>query len=350
MPLVLFIGDPHFKENNTIETDIFTERVHKLALERQPDLICIGGDLLPDHNKHDTVPMHKAEDLVKMMREIAPTFVLVGNHDYVCNRQYLTDRHWMRAMKEWEGTHIIDKVTSFSLGCEQLVFVPYVPPGRFEEALNTLEGGWKNASCIFAHQEFEGCKMGSILSNDGDKWPLEYPQVVSGHIHSRDVLQPNVYYPGSALQHAFGESEKNIIACLTIKNRTCEWEEVDLELPRKKSVKMDIDKVEEYAPPEDSEDTFRLTVHGDNEAFQALKKTKKYKELVKKGVQIVHKVSKSEKKEHSEQREEAIASGGCFLTILMKLIAQKQNPFLNETFNMIMNGNKDFEKNVTVDK
>ena len=67
---------------------------------------------------------------------------------------------------------------------------------------------------IFSHQEFSGCKMGAIISIEGDKWSLDYPHIVSGHIHSRQIPQKNIYYPGAAMQHAFGESEKNIIAFL----------------------------------------------------------------------------------------------------------------------------------------
>ncbi len=49
--------------------------------------------------------------------------------------------------------------------------VPYVPPGRFVEALNIIDNEWwKNVNCIFAHQEFYGCKMGAIESIEGDKW------------------------------------------------------------------------------------------------------------------------------------------------------------------------------------
>ena len=95
---------------------------------------------------------------------------------------------------------------------EKFIFVPYVPPGRFEEALRTLKDDWISASCIFAHQEFAGCKMGAIVSIEGDKWDIKNPIVISGHIHSKQQPQKNIYYSGSAMQHAFGESAKNIIA------------------------------------------------------------------------------------------------------------------------------------------
>ena len=77
----------------------------------------------------------------------------------------------------------------------KFLFVPYVPPGRFVEALETYKNiNWKDVDCIFAHQEFYGCKMGAILSEEGDKWESKWPLVVSGHIHSRQWINKNIYY------------------------------------------------------------------------------------------------------------------------------------------------------------
>ena len=53
--------------------------------------------------------------------------------------------------------------------------------------------------------------MGAIVSEIGDKWNLKNPNIISGHIHSNQKIQDNIYYTGSAMQNAFGESEKNIM-------------------------------------------------------------------------------------------------------------------------------------------
>ncbi len=51
--------------------------------------------------------------------------------------------------------------------------------------------------------------MGAIESIEGDKWDHSFPLVISGHIHSEQRPQKNIFYPGSVIQHAFGESEDN---------------------------------------------------------------------------------------------------------------------------------------------
>ena len=209
----LCIGDPHIQIENLTEVDALMVSLINLATEKQPDIIVILGDVLHTHERLHTLALNKAYEMVDNMRLIAPTYVLVGNHDYIQNQQFLTDNHWMAGMKEWSNTTIVDSTIGVYIKEEFLVFVPYVPPGRFEEALQTIRNidpeisssreEWKNASVIFAHQEFSGCKMGAIISVEGDKWPLDYPHVISGHIHSRQIPQENVYYTGAAMQHAF---------------------------------------------------------------------------------------------------------------------------------------------------
>ena len=262
------------------------------------------------------------------------------------NQQYLTKNHWLNSMKEWDNTIIVDKVVTEKINDQVFVFVPYVPPSRFEEALNTLDDeyktDWKKANCIFAHQEFFGCKMGAITSVEGDKWPLDYPEVVSGHIHSKQRPQKNIYYSGSAMQHAFGESTKNIIAHFTFSDDKYELNEIDLNLPRKKIVYMDIENIEAYTVPE-TDDKIKITVSGSYDQFKALKKTKKYKKLVDKGLKVIF---KSKKIDHKESLPENIINETAFSTILNEIINKKKDNYLYQTYELVVNNNQVNNKDI----
>lgn len=342
---VLFVGDPHIQVTNIPEVELFLSKLVELAEEKKPDLIILAGDLLHTHERLHTLALNKAYEMVNKMRKIALTYVLVGNHDYVNNQQFLTDNHWMNGMKEWNNTIIVDKVLTKTINSEKFVFVPYVPPGRFEEALNTLEDNWKDASCIFAHQEFTGCKMGAIVSVEGDRWLTEYPHIISGHIHSRQIPQSNIYYTGSAMQNAFGESEKNIIAYLTFNKNNYEREEINLHLPRKKIVYMDVEDVDNYEAPTTT-DTIKVTVSGSYDQFKALKKTKKYKNLVDQGVKLVFKPKKIQamKKEVNKEGKEIdilddIKNNGTdFCSILNSIVNVQKDPYLVQAYELIVNG------------
>lgn len=342
MPKLLFIGDPHIRVDNIPEVNLFIERIQDLANREKPDLICVGGDVLHTHERLHTTPLNKAYELIKKLRVITQTFVLVGNHDYIHNGQYLSENHWLNSMKEWDNVVIVDKVIHHYLDDVHLIFVPYVPPGRFQEALNTNEEEWDDADCILAHQEFYGCKMGAIVSVEGDKWPEDYPEVVSGHIHSNQRPQSNIYYPGSAMQNAFGESEKNIIAVMTWEGSGEKYElkEHDLQLPRKKIVYKDITDMDDYNPDK-SADKVKITVSGVYDEFKAFKKTKKYKELVKSGTKVVFKAKKSDIKKEREQIDEIDETD--FNKILYTLVKSEKNSELYKAHELVVN-NKDVSK------
>jgi DNA repair exonuclease SbcCD nuclease subunit len=261
------------------------------------------------------------------------------------NQQFLTTDHWMNPMKEWNGVKIVDTVYHRDIKGYHLVFCPYVYPGRFQEALDTDLREWKGADCIFAHQEFYGCKMGAIVSVDGDKWSDCFPPVISGHIHSKQNIEKNVYYCGSSMQHAFGESEKNVIPVIrfnghgsSIQQRGYSLEEVDLELPRKRIIYTDVHSIEDLKIPEVSDDgshdKVKITISGVYDEFKAFKKTKKYRELVKTGTKVVFKPKKITKEEQESSPE---VNETDFSKILNALVLNEKNSFLYKTYELVVN-------------
>ena len=351
---VLVCGDPHIQVNNITEINMFMNKLMESATQNKPDFFVCLGDVLHTHEHLHSMAMNKAYEFINNMRQITKTFVLVGNHDAYNNQIYLNDNHWMNGMKEWDNTTIVDRIVKYEIDNKKFVFSPYVPPGKFEEALNTINEPWNDSNCIFAHQEFAGCKMGAIISVEGDKWALDNPLVISGHIHSRQIPQPNMYYSGSALQHAFGESEKNTIAYFQFEDDgTYTFEEINLNMPRKKIIYMDVEDIVNYKIT-DSPDQIKLTLKGNFEQFKAIKKTQKYKKILEKGIKIVFKPKKIEKniqelkQEHTETRgseDEGEDSDDDkpknkselnFISILEKLILKEENQFLSETYELIL--------------
>lgn len=332
---VIAIGDPHFKTDNIPEVELFMDKIEELLKCEKPDFIVLLGDVLHTHERLHTIPLNKAYEFVKRLRNVSKTFVLVGNHDYTANCQFLTTNHWMNAMKEWDNVTIVDTVIHFKLNDFRFVLCPYVPPGRFIEALNTNTQDWKSADCIFAHQEFQGCKMGAITSIEGDSWSEDFPSVISGHIHSKQTIK-NIYYCGSSMQHAFGESEINIIPILTWNKRgSYDLREVDLNLPRKKIIYSDIQTIEDYKIPQ-TDDKIKISISGIYEEFKAFKKTKKYRELVSKGTKVVFKPKKIAKNNEEIKNQDEFKEND-FNKILSNLVNKEKNTFLYQVFQLVIN-------------
>jgi DNA repair exonuclease SbcCD nuclease subunit len=213
------IGDPHFKISNTLETDRMVGDIIKDGEKNPPDMYVVLGDILDRHENLHTNPMVRSMFFLKELSKIALTYVLIGNHDLKNNRQFLSTEHGFYACKYWENLVIVDTVMMYTFPDMDYtcLFCPYVPPGRFIEALETI-GEWKNADIIFAHQEFKGAKMMPIFSTEGDEWSKELPFVISGHIHDYQTLYDgNIVYTGTPIQHGYGDAEKKGIYNVTVK-------------------------------------------------------------------------------------------------------------------------------------
>ena len=331
MTKILVIGDVHIKTNNIIEVDILIEKLIEIAIERKPNFIVLLGDILDTFEKINTFELNKAYEMIDKLRVVSKLYILIGNHDMVNCNQFLTTNHWANGLKSWKNVEIID-TPIFEDG---FLFVPYVPNGRFIEAIEKFD--WKKAKCIFAHQEFYGAKMGAIISDDGDKWNLDYPYVVSGHLHMNQNPQENIYYPGSSMQVAYGETQENIVSIIDFEEGVdkYELEEIDIGLPKKKIIYTTLDGLE---IPTKTKDKVKISISGDYDEFKTFKKSSKYKQIISQGMNIVFRPTRKEIKLKNEKLQERI-NNGCnnFLEILESSIEDINNPYIEETFELVVN-------------
>jgi DNA repair exonuclease SbcCD nuclease subunit len=328
---VLFVGDVHIKFSNLKDLDKLEDKMLQM---KDISFIVVAGDILDTHEKIHSQLMNRAYKLIKTLRTVAPVYVLVGNHDYINNQQFLTDNHWMNGMKEWERVRVIDYPLRLEGSSGQaFALVPYVPPGRFVEALDKVPG-WRDTACVFAHQEVKNCKMGCIRSMDGDVWDAEWPMLVSGHIHERQTVGNNVLYPGSVLNHAFG-SDNQGISKLTFTDKVMSEERVDIGLEKKSIIYEDVTKVEDI-PKDKLVVQNKLCLSGEPKDIKAFKKTKEYANLKKRGIKVTFKITTA--------TEEAMTiDGGAvdvkaavpFSVILNKLIANERDHDLEKDFAQI---------------
>lgn len=305
---VLAIGDPHFKVNNVEESLLMTQRLKELASNQSVDLIVCLGDVLDRHETIHVVPLDNAIKCLFSMSQIAPLVVLIGNHDRPNNSHFLTPDHPFQALKYWHNTRIVDTVEFGNYTKDshdyKFVYVPYVPPGRFQEALETqgsMDQVLQNTQCLFAHQEFYGVQMGPIKSEVGDKWDLNHPLVVSGHIHEEQVLQKNIIYTGTPMQHAFGEMEDKTVSIFDF-YPDGRWtrQKVDLKIPKKIVIRCGPHELLEYRKPENCQ--VKLIVSCTNVEFKTLMKNPRVKELQAQGIKIQWKSTKEYKTVNVEER------------------------------------------------
>ena len=295
----LVIGDPHFKTDNLRYATQMIEKVWQLNQTKNPDFVVMLGDTLHTHEKINVFAQKTATDFIARLSSDVPVFLLIGNHDRPHNDHYLTDIHPFTGL-EYAATslEIVNKGLVETIKGRQLVFIPYVPNGRFDEAISSLgldPEHLDEVAMIFAHQEFKGAKMGGIISEVGDVWPLDRPPVISGHIHDFDKLQHNLIYTGTPFQHAFGDRDDKTVSFITFTKTGFDHERISLGLPVRRTFRMSPNKATTFKPPiVDDPALVRIVITGTHGEVKALIKTGFTEAWSKAGYKVSFKYLKSD--------------------------------------------------------
>jgi len=282
---VLCIGDQHVQDSNLIDIDMAFKRIIKIVRKIKPTFIVCMGDMLHNHEKISVTPFNRALYFLDELSKLSLTYILIGNHDYKNNTQFLSDNHPFNSLKKWNNVVVVDKVIINEHNGLKFCFCPYVYPGRFVEALNTNKNKWEICKCIFAHQEFNGCKMGAFISENGDKWDTSYPLVISGHIHEHQIID-NIFYTGSMMQNGFAEQDDKKIWLFKFKTTKFSYISFDLKL-RKKMIKyIHLDDLPFFNIKDFDKVVLKLNIKGENTKINSFRSSKKYKEIIDSGIKI----------------------------------------------------------------
>ena len=197
---------------------------------------------------------------------------MIGNHDFIHNKVYLTNEHPFNAIKEWKDVYVVDTPRSFDIGDYRFIFCPYVEDGRLQEALSTLKPSLEQSKpkCIFCHATFKG----AILDNGTESLVGENPNdyfYCSGHIHKTGWVGNNVFYPGTPYQTSFGEDEKKGIYSMFF---TSEYkpkiQRIDLLLQKKIVLQVNVNDIEKVNIPKNV--NVKVVVTGDISTIKEKKK------------------------------------------------------------------------------
>lgn len=328
---ILLIGDPHFKASKTSDAEKFMKGVENY-FENNPEegcveMIIILGDVFDTHEKVHIKPLIQVSDFLRWLGDEFNTFVLVGNHDRPNNSVFLTPEHTLYPFKYGSQAKIVDKV----LVLKNLILVPYVEPGRFMEALATVNIGDKELrsgkyKAIFAHQEFKGAQMGGIVSIAGDEWKKEYPPVYSGHIHQYQEMENGVTYVGTPYQMSYADTSKKGIYLLNIPDEggSHSLKRIDLGMKSKIIKNILIEDLLEYEFDEDK--ITKLVIEGNAKEIREILKKKEYKSKLR-GVEYTIRDIPPDLPTLSNPGEKKVASIG---KIIEKLKEKTDDPIEKE--------------------
>lgn len=214
---ILVIGDLHFRVKNLSTMDILCKEIIDAMDSRKPDLCVMLGDTLDTHERIHIQPITAATNFLRECAKRCRVILLIGNHDRENNNDFQSIVHPFNGLKDNPNITVVDKaIWDAELN---FIYVPYVYPGRFREALSTV--GWtlegEQPDIGFAHQEFRGAADGSHVSEHGDNWSHDMFQIYTGHYHGYQIL-PKVFYVGTPIQHKFGDNPDTALLLIHITN------------------------------------------------------------------------------------------------------------------------------------
>jgi DNA repair exonuclease SbcCD nuclease subunit len=224
---IMVIGDLHYGPKNLADHKILAARIHETidrheAVRGRLDIIACLGDELDDHDP----PADVRGACVKFLRSLAARcellIVLVGNHTRKNNRTSVGPDHTLAELtydignEQCRGIRVIEDPCIVNYKNYRILALPYMDPSQFdpimEEYCPELKcSAGKSIDFVLAHQEVHGLPVGNgIISECNAKWLVEWPPLITGHIHERH-LSRNVFYPGTPMQHSTNESVQKYI-------------------------------------------------------------------------------------------------------------------------------------------
>jgi len=226
-PTLLLFGDLHLRKGHLIQGQECCDSLVATAKKVKPDLIVLMGDVLHTHEMVYVPGYRLLENLVKLLRKIAPVKIIIGNHDFISASENQTPEHPLGPFKEWDRVEVVDHAIEDLTFIDQgyrLVLTPYIPYGHFLESIDPLLSNESSevVDLVLAHQPFLG------VDPKAEAWPDDYPMVISGHIHDRKLLQPNVYYTGSSSQVDCDEKPDKYACLVTLSPEGIKYKSIRL--------------------------------------------------------------------------------------------------------------------------
>lgn len=242
MEKIFVIGDPHFDESNSQETDKLHSKCEEILETRRNEIsmIVVLGDVSDkgDYVHHSVIA--RILSFFNMLSSFCPVYVLVGNHDRPNPKVFLTNEHILQILYPIRGITVVERCHTMEWKGKKICMMPYVQNGLFHKACKKCGIKIKQFDLFFSHQEFKGCKINKLNGEDCDVWSSDYPLNIAGHIHDYEHLD-NLIYVGTPYQHGFSERPFKGVWLL---DENLELERIELDIPKKIHHKINYSEIE----------------------------------------------------------------------------------------------------------
>lgn len=178
------------------------DQVASIANTQKPEAIVFLGDLFNGQGATINKLLYLVGfQLVDRLQQIAPLYLIVGNHDLY------GDTHILSPMAEFPNVRLVDETRHFPFFGLDVAMVPWggsLPP---------------HGDLLLGHLDIEGVKTGLGFELPGTihaKEVKDFKLVISGHYHSYQTISPNIIYCGAVMPTTFGDIAEEDYGCLLL--------------------------------------------------------------------------------------------------------------------------------------
>lgn len=316
--LILVVGDPHGRLKYLSDFKDFADKTVKLIQVYQARIkfVIVLGDLFHDHSNIHIEVAGAVINFVLRIANASQVYILTGNHDQTSASQYLPECSALTILQHIHpNVHIISRPEYI----DGFAFIPYVPPGRFNEAFASLfaqNDKQLSIKALFAHQEFKGAMFNpGVESAIEEQAPVNIPLIISGHVHTRQHIG-NVLYVGTPAQFTFGDDENKAVSLFKFNDDGTHTEErVDLKCRKYITSHFDLDYIDENTMLSFDSHHHRYMISGTLEQLLSFKKSKLHNQLVDKNIKLVF------VKKETERIQKAVKTS--FIATLAELVSNE---------------------------
>ena len=276
---ILIIGDLHFRPKDYDLNLLLVNEVVGIIDRLKPDAVVVLGDTLDTHDVYKGIAHTLSVKFFHQIRQITKLIVLIGNHDVKNNQVNLSEGeadHPYIALKYWENTILVDKVTSFNVGQYQFCAVPYLPNGCYLKAIEHLDV--QQYKAFFSHQLFDF--PGNYEAN-AEVWPDHYPDNFNGHLHEYLVVKHNLTLVGTPTTTDFGASPDKALMLVTFDDvnviERIKLTTVPLRITYR--IEGNVQNIKKVISEIDPKNIYKVTIYGKPSLLANLRKNQYYRDL-----------------------------------------------------------------------
>lgn len=212
--LIVHISDIHIPVNLHIKrhdeyTKVFENLYEKLSMIKKPMLLAVTGDLVNTKLRTDNETLIMAQKFLTKLSSIAPTIVIIGNHDFAENNLERTDS--IEAIcYSLPKIHVLKHTGIYTISGMYFVF-----NSLFDlKFIHRKDVNTNLPVYALYHGSLVGASMDNgtlVKSPRNKKYPTladfeGFDAVLLGHIHKFQKVRPHIAYAGSLIQQNFGET------------------------------------------------------------------------------------------------------------------------------------------------